>query len=66
MDVPASSVMRTPSGMRSRNLSPASCQWGPAWLLSAGRGVCDIVALDGTPLRTDAEASALLRGLAGF
>ncbi|HHU38010.1 MAG TPA: aminodeoxychorismate lyase [Propionibacterium sp.] len=37
-----------------------------AWLISAGRGVCDIVALDGKPLRTDAEASALLRGLAGF
>lgn len=37
-----------------------------AWLLSAGRGVCDIVSLDGRPLRADAEASALLRGLAGF
>ena len=37
-----------------------------AWLLSAGRGVCDIVSLDGRPLRTDAGASALLRGLAGF
>lgn len=37
-----------------------------AWLLSAARGVCDIVSLNGTPLRTDAEASALLRELAGF
>lgn len=37
-----------------------------AWLLSAGRGVCDIVSLNGRPLRTDAEASELLRELAGF
>ena len=37
-----------------------------AWLLSAGRGVCEMVALNGTPVRTDAGASALLRELAGF
>ncbi len=37
-----------------------------AWLLSAGRGVCEITHLAGTPLRVDAEVSALLRGLAGF
>lgn len=50
-----------------RLLTPADLVGAEAaWLLSAGRGVCDIVALDGTPLRTDAEASALLRGLAGF
>ena len=37
-----------------------------AWLLSAGRGVAEIVALNGSPVATDAEASALLRELAGF
>lgn len=37
-----------------------------AWLVSAGRGVCDILAVDAKPLKTDPEASALLRELAGF
>ncbi|MFT3875754.1 MAG: aminotransferase class IV [Propioniciclava sp.] len=37
-----------------------------AWLLSAGRGVCEISHLDHHPLRTDPEVSALLRSLAGF
>lgn len=37
-----------------------------AWLLSAGRGVCEVVALNNSPVRTDEAASALLRELAGF
>lgn len=37
-----------------------------AWVLSAVRGVCDIVALDGAPMASDPARSALLRGLAGF
>ncbi|MBK8462377.1 MAG: aminotransferase class IV [Nigerium sp.] len=37
-----------------------------AWLLSAGRGACEISHLDGSPLAVDPGASALLRELAGF
>lgn len=37
-----------------------------AWLLSAGRGVCEITHLGGSPLATDPEVSSLLRELAGF
>lgn len=50
-----------------RLLTPAELHHADAvWLVSAVRGVADVVSLDGRPLRTDAEASALLRGLAGF
>lgn len=61
-------------GLRSRGLAFSERLVTPAeliasdggWLLSAGRGVAEIVALNGFPVATDAEASALLRELAGF
>lgn len=50
-----------------RLVTPAEVQASDgAWLLSAGRGVCDIVALNAVPLRRDESRSALLRELAGF
>lgn len=53
--------------MVDRLITPVELQGADAaWLLSAGRGVCDMLALNGTPLRTDPEASARLRALARF